>query len=106
MLGKLGRRDDAEAALRAAIAKDPRRFYAYVNLADLLADDPSRWERRDQIIAYFEKGLDALKDDAKGRLLVRLRLANFERIVGRTAAARARLEPMLTRRPPPTARRR
>ena len=98
-LGKLGRRDDAEATLRGAIAKDPRRFYAYVNLADLLADDPSRWERRDQIIAYFEKGLDALKDDAKGRLLVRLRLANFERIVGRTSAARARLEPMLTSAP-------
>ncbi len=96
VLGKLGRRDEAEATLRAAIAKDPRRFYAYVNLADLLAGDPSRWERRDQVVAYFEKGLDALKDDAKGRLLLRLRLANFERVVGRTAAARARLEPLLT----------
>ncbi len=99
VLGKLGRREEAEATLRAAIAKDPRRFYAYVNLADLLADDPSRWERRDQIIAYFDKGLDALKDDAKGRLLLRLRLANFERVVGRTAAARARLEPLLTLAP-------
>jgi tetratricopeptide (TPR) repeat protein len=95
VLGKLGRREEAEATLRAAIAKDPRRFYAYVNLADLLADDPSRWERRDQVITYFERGLDALKDDAKGRLLLRLRLANFERVVGRTAAARARLEPLL-----------
>ena len=96
VLGKLGRREEAETTLRAAIAKDPRRFYAYVNLTDLLADDPARWERRDQIVAFLEKGLEALKDDAKGRVLLRLRLANFERVVGRTAAARARLEPMLT----------
>ncbi len=99
VLGKVGRRAEAEATLRAAIAKDPRRFYAYVNLADLLADDPARWERRDQIVVFLEKGLDALKDDAKGRLLLRMRLANFERVVGRTAAARARLEPMLTPAP-------
>ncbi|HET6148651.1 MAG TPA: tetratricopeptide repeat protein [Polyangia bacterium] len=94
--GKLGRRAEAEATLRAAIARDPRRYYAYVNLADLLADDPSRWERRDQVIAFLDKGLDALKSDDKGRLLLQLRLANFERVVGRTAAARARLQPLLS----------
>jgi tetratricopeptide (TPR) repeat protein len=95
VLGKLGRRAEAEAMLRAAIARDPRRFYAYVNLADLLADDPSRWERRDHIVTYLDRGLDLLKDDPKGHLLLLLRLANFERVVGRTAAARARLEPLL-----------
>jgi tetratricopeptide (TPR) repeat protein len=95
VLGKLGRRAEAEATLRAAIAREPRRFYAYVNLADLLADDPSRWERRDQIVAFLDRGLEALKDDPKGRLFLLMRLANFERVVGRTAAARARLEPLL-----------
>jgi Flp pilus assembly protein TadD len=94
-LGKLGRRAEAEAALRGAIEKDPRRFYAYVNLADLLADDPARWDRPGAIIAELEKGLALLKDDRKGRFNLLLRVANFERAVGRTAAARARMEPLL-----------
>ena len=99
----LGRRAEAEAVLRGAIEKDPRRFYAYVNLAELLADDPARWERRDAIVAFLEKGLDALKDDRKGRFNLLLGLANFERAVGRTAAARARLEPLLAHRRRPAA---
>ena len=45
--------------LRGAIDKDPRRVYAWVNLAEIYADDPTRWERRDAIIAFLEKGLDA-----------------------------------------------
>ncbi|HVR04274.1 MAG TPA: tetratricopeptide repeat protein [Polyangia bacterium] len=94
-LGKLGRRVEAEVALRGAIEKDPRRFYAYVNLADLLADDPARWDRPGAIIADLEKGLAAVKDDRKGRFNLLLRVANFERAVGRTAAARARMEPLL-----------
>jgi Flp pilus assembly protein TadD len=100
-LGKAGRAAEAEATLRAAIDKDPRRFYAYVNLADLLADDPSRWERPSAIIAFLDKGLAALKDDRKGRFNLLLRVANFERSVGRTAAARARLEPLLAERGEP-----
>jgi len=94
-LTKCDRRVEAEAALRGAIDKDPRRFYAYVNLADLLADDPARWDRQGVIVADLEKGLTALKDDRKGRFNLLLRVANFERAVGRTAAARARLEPLL-----------
>ena len=41
------------------------------------------------------QGDGALKDDKKGRFNLLLRVANFERAVGRTAAARARLEPLL-----------
>ena len=81
--------------LRGAIDKDPKRFYAYVNLADLWATDPARWERRDAAVAFLEKGLDALKDDRKGRFNLLLGLAGFERAIGRTAAARARLAPLL-----------
>ena len=94
-LGRLGERAQAEAVLRGAIEKDPHRSYAYANLADLLAQDPGRWERRDAAIALLEKGLEALKDDRKGRFTLLLGLAGFERAVGRTAAARARLQPLL-----------
>ncbi|HVZ75517.1 MAG TPA: tetratricopeptide repeat protein [Polyangia bacterium] len=94
-LAKLGRRAEAEAALRAAIDKDPKRFYAYVNLADLLADDPTRWDRREAIVAFLDKGLEKLKDDRKGQLNLLLRVAAFERAVGRTEAARARLAPLV-----------
>jgi tetratricopeptide (TPR) repeat protein len=94
-LGKAGRRAEAEAVLRGAIEKDPHRYYAYVNLADLLAEDPARWDRRDAIVAFLDKGLEALKEDRKGRFTLLLGIAGFERAVGRTAAARARLQPLL-----------
>ena len=94
-LGRLGRRAEAEALLRAAIDKDPRRVYAWVNLAEIYADDPTRWERRDAIIAFLEKGLEATKEDQKRRFNLVLGLANFERAIGRTVAARARLKPLL-----------
>ena len=103
-LGRAGRRTEAEAVLRGAIEKDPHRYYAYVNLADLLAEDPTRWERRDAIVAFLARGLDALKDDRKGRFSLLLGLAGFERAVGRTAAARARLQPLLAPEAPPLSR--
>jgi tetratricopeptide (TPR) repeat protein len=94
-LGRLGRRAEAETLLRGAIEKDPHRVYAWLNLAEIYADDPSRWERRDAIVAFLEKGLDILKDDRDRRFNLVLGLANFERAIGRTAAARARLKPLL-----------
>ena len=103
-LGRAGRRAEAEAVLRGAIERDPHRYYAYVNLADLLAEDPARWERRDAVVAFLDKGLDALKDDRKGRFNLLLGLAGFERGVGRTAAARARLQPLLSPEAPPLSR--
>ena len=94
-LGRLGRRAEAEALLRGAIEKDPKRVYAWVNLAEIYADDPTRWERRDAIITFLEKGLDAIKEDQKRRFNLVLGIANFERAIGRSAAARARLKPLL-----------
>ena len=81
--------------LRGAIDKDPQRVYAWVNLAEIYADDPTRWERRDAIITFLEKGLDAIKEDRKRRFNLVLGIANFERAIGRSAAARARLKPLL-----------
>lgn len=103
-LGKIGQRAEAEAVLRGAIEKEPKRVYAYVNLADLLAEDPGRWERREAIIAFLEKGLDTLKDDRKGRFNLIVALSGFERAVGRGADARARLDPLLSADAPPLLR--
>ncbi|HEY5089282.1 MAG TPA: tetratricopeptide repeat protein, partial [Polyangia bacterium] len=103
-LGKIGQRAEAETVLRGAIEKEPKRAYAYVNLADLLAEDPGRWERREAIIAFLEKGLETLKDDRKGRFNLIVALSGFERAVGRGAAARARLDPLLAAEAPPLLR--
>jgi tetratricopeptide (TPR) repeat protein len=103
-LGKAGRRAEAEAVLRGAIEKDPHRYYAYVNLADLLAEDPARWERRDAVVAFLDKGLEALREDRKGRFNLLLGIAGFERAVGRTAAARTRLQPLLAPEAPALSR--
>jgi tetratricopeptide (TPR) repeat protein len=103
-LGRAGRRTEAEAVLRGAIEKDPRRYYAYVNLAELLAEDPTRWERRDAVVTFLERGLEALKEDRKGRFNLLLGIAGFERAVGRTGAARARLRPLLAPEAPPLTR--
>jgi len=103
-LGRAGRRAEAEAVLRGAIEKDPHRYYAYLNLAELLAEDPARWGRRDAVVAFLDRGLEALKDDRKGRFNLLLGLAGFERAVGRTAAARARLQPLLAPEAPPLSR--
>jgi tetratricopeptide (TPR) repeat protein len=103
-LGRLGERADAEKVLRAAIDKDPKRVYAYLNLAELWAGDPARWEKRDAAVAFLERGLDAVKDDRKDRFNLLLALAGFERAVGRTAAARARLAPLLAPDAAPLAR--
>ena len=44
-LGKLGQAREAESYLRKAIELDPKRFYAYANLAELLAESPERFQR-------------------------------------------------------------
>jgi len=91
-LAKLGRRAEAEIALRRAIDLAPGRAAAYAILADLLAEDPARWRRRDEIAALLVRGLSRLSPDDAGRLALTLSLANFERSVGRTATARRRVE--------------
>ena len=85
----LGHRDEAERDYRLAIQLKPSRWTAYANLADLLSEAPDRWDRADQILTLLARGL-ALAP-ASGKLNLALRVADFERSVGRTAQARARL---------------
>lgn len=94
-LGKRGDRREAERHLRLAVELDPRRSYAYLNLADLLAEDPSRWQRRDEVAGWLERGLAAVADDAAGRARVTLALAVFEHSVGRLPSAERRVEELL-----------
>jgi tetratricopeptide (TPR) repeat protein len=92
VLGKLGRRSEAERAYRAAIKADPKGWLAYAGLADLWASDPGHWDRRDQMMTLLADGLERLADDPVGRVNFIMRLANFERAIGRSANARSRLE--------------
>jgi tetratricopeptide (TPR) repeat protein len=94
-LGKAGRRDAAEAELRRAIALDPHRFYAYVNLVDVLMDDGRRFERRGEIQQLIERGLELAASDARARFGLLVRQADLERMLGHTRPARRRLEGLL-----------
>ena len=86
---RAGRRAEAERLYRRAIALEPARFYAYGNLAHLLTTAPDRWDRADDVLAFLEQGL--ARAPPPGLVPLSLRIADFERSVGRTAQARARL---------------
>lgn len=92
-LSRLGQRKEAAERFRRAIEIAPTRGAAYAGLADLLADDPRRWELRDETLKLLEDGLRRVdrKADPAGFVNLVLGTAVFERAVGRTAAARARL---------------
>ena len=106
-LGRLGRRAEAETLLRGAIEKDPHRVYAWVNLAEIYADDPTRWERRDAIVAFLEKGLDVLKEDRDRRfhLVLGPRELRARHRANRRGARAAQAAAGDRRRPAPVARR-
>jgi tetratricopeptide (TPR) repeat protein len=105
VLVKLGQPAEAETYLRRAIALDRSSSYPYLTLADLLAEAPDRWRRREEIVATLERGLVALKDEPGGRTWLTLRLAAFERSVGMLAQAQRRLAGLLaTPDVPPTLR--
>ena len=91
-LATQGARREAEGMYRRAMTLDPRRWLAYVNLLDLLAESPERWHRRDELLALVDRGLQALRDDGPGRQKVGLAAVRFERSVGRLSEARRRLE--------------
>src|ERR1700730_13259244 len=85
---RAGRRLEAERSYRLAIQLNPARWYAYGNLADLLASARARGEGADETLALLERGL--ARASPAGRMSLALRVADFERSVGRTARARQR----------------
>jgi tetratricopeptide (TPR) repeat protein len=87
---RAGKREEAERAYRLAIALKPSRWFAYANLAELVADAPDRWDRADETLALLSKGLALATGQARVKLS--LRIADFERSVGRMAQARDRLQ--------------
>ncbi|HYS10393.1 MAG TPA: tetratricopeptide repeat protein [Myxococcales bacterium] len=86
---RAGRPAEAEQAYRLAIQLGPRRWAPYANLAELLSTLPDRWDRADEILALLERGLS--RTSPPGRINLALRVADFERSVGRTSQARQRL---------------
>jgi len=92
-----GNRQEAERAYRLAIQLKPSRWYAYANLADLLSEAPDRWDHADETLALLARGLALAPPTARANLS--LRIADFERSVGRNAQARERLEALLAQKP-------
>ena len=91
-LMRLGRGEAAETAFRRAIELAPGRATAYAQLAELWSRDPRRWQRRDEMMGLLRLGLERVAGDPVGRVALTLSVANFERSIGRTRAASARLE--------------
>jgi Flp pilus assembly protein TadD len=94
-LGKLGKTHEAETYLRKAIALDAKRFYAYANLAELLAESPERFQRADEIVGLLRRGLASVADNERSTAAVTLALANFQRSVGKLDDAHVLLVPFL-----------
>jgi tetratricopeptide (TPR) repeat protein len=88
---RLGRRAEAEDRLRAAIALDPRRPFAYALLAGLLTDDPRRWDLADETLALLDRGIARARGEV-ARATLQLARVDFLRAVGRTADARSALD--------------
>jgi len=87
---RLGRRDEAEATLRSAIALDPRRDAAYLQLVGLYLDDPRRWDEAPALLTLLDRGT-ALSRSPIGRYRLRLARIDLLRSVGRTVEARSLL---------------
>lgn len=96
VLAQLGRRAESQALYRRAIAQAPDNWLAYARLAELLTQDPRRWEQRGEVGALLKTGLLRTTEDADGHLRLLISTANFERAVGQTQAARARLQVLET----------
>lgn len=90
---RAGNAAEAERAYRLAIQLKPSRWYAYANLADLVSEAPDRWDRADETLALLARGLSLAP--ANGKVNLSLRIANFERSVGRAAQAQQRLAALL-----------
>jgi len=94
-LGKAGKIREAEGTLRKAIDLDPKRFYAYANLAELFAESPERFQRAGDIIDLLRRGLTAVADNERGKIAITVALANFQRSVGKLDEARSLIAPYL-----------
>lgn len=90
-LARLGRRDEAEASFRAALALDRQRWLALTGLADLYADDPRRFERRGPMHGALLAALEQLTEPGAINHAA-LAVAKFELAAGDVEGARVRLE--------------
>ncbi|MCA1826349.1 MAG: hypothetical protein ABR567_15505 [Myxococcales bacterium] len=87
-----------------AVAAAPPKWTAYAALADKSAEAPDRWDRADETLAQLARGLAVAPRWARVNLAIRV--ANFERSVGRSAQARERLLALAELKPSPDQSRR
>lgn len=91
---QIGRFEEAETWFRKGIALDPKRYHAYVHLAETVAREPNRWEKRQDVLRLIDQGLVNVPK-GEGHTKLALALARLHRALGLLKTAQANLEAML-----------
>jgi tetratricopeptide (TPR) repeat protein len=98
---QLGNLPGAESAFRLVLEAEPDNGQALAGLAEVFARDPASWDRRQALHAFLEESIARLlalgtDDGARSAVTASIGLADFERAVGLTVDARARLNALST----------
>ncbi len=91
---------EAESLFKQAIALDPTRYHAYEHLEPSITLQPERWEKRKELLAILDHGLEVTQDN-DSQIRITLARIRAERAYGLIERARAHLDAVIGRQAVP-----